>query len=337
MRDMSRSLKTQATYLIPALLLSLGMIMSGTIGYFVVESAVPPVVVVFWRCTLGAAALLLVIAVQRGPRLQLLRIVTTRTGLAVALSGVLLVANWVLIFTAYEQLSIGVATIVFHVEPFLLIGLGALFLGDRITARTFIWAALGFGGIVLVAQPWTAEPGQLRDQLISVGLTLTAAALYAGSIIVVRRVQARTDEPPSPLVITAGQLVVGALVTAPALALVPHDITEAGWGHLAVLGLINTALMYLIIYASYPHLDTATIGVLAFIYPAAAVVVDLIAYGIAITVLQLLGFAAITVAGLGQAVTNRPTLACGLPSDSSDRDPHSRKPTPPRTPQYRSS
>ncbi|WIG18817.1 hypothetical protein [Kocuria rosea] len=35
-------------------LLCAGMVMSGTIGYFVVESGAPPLVVVFWRCVIGA-------------------------------------------------------------------------------------------------------------------------------------------------------------------------------------------------------------------------------------------------------------------------------------------
>lgn len=304
---MAPSTQNRPAGLVPVLLLSMGMILSGTIGYSVVESGWPPAVVVFWRCVIGAAALLAITMAKAGSRRELRQVATSGTGLAVAASGVLLVANWVLIFTAYEYLSIGVATVVFHVEPFLLIGLGALFLDDRITGRTFAWAVLGFSGIVLVAQPWAADPGQLRDLLVGVGLTLTAASLYAASIIIVRRVQAQADSPPSPLVITAGQLLVGAVVTSPVLALIPHKFTGPGWAHLLVLGLMNTALMYMIIYAAYPGLGTATIGVLSFIYPAAAVVVDFIAYGIVITMLQILGFAAITGAGIGQVLTDKPS------------------------------
>lgn len=85
----------------PVALLSLGMVMSGTIGYFVVESGAPPAVVVFWRCALGAAALLLLTAFRRDAWRRLVRTALSQTGFLVALSGVLLVANWILIFTAY--------------------------------------------------------------------------------------------------------------------------------------------------------------------------------------------------------------------------------------------
>ena len=66
------------------LLLTVGMIMSGTIGYFVVESGAPPAVVVFWRCVIGATGLLAVIAVRPNTRRELRQAVTSRVGLAVA-------------------------------------------------------------------------------------------------------------------------------------------------------------------------------------------------------------------------------------------------------------
>ncbi|WP_162144913.1 DMT family transporter [Arthrobacter castelli] len=284
-------------------LLTVGMIMSGTIGYFVVESGAPPAVVVFWRCVIGATGLFAVIAVRANTRSELRQAVTSRVGLSVAASGAFLVLNWILIFNAYDYLSIGVATVIFHVEPFILIALGALFLQERLSRRTLGWAGLGFVGIVLVAKPWTAGGENMGNLLLGVVLTLVAATLYAASIVVVRRQQALAHGAPGPLVIITIQLIAGAVITSPSLALFPRQITGAGWAHLFVLGLVNTALMYLIIYAAYPRLGTATIGVLAFVYPAAAVVVDLIAYGTIVTISQLMGFAAIAGAGIGQVVT----------------------------------
>ncbi|TQO20642.1 threonine/homoserine efflux transporter RhtA [Rhodoglobus vestalii] len=304
---------TRGVYL-AVTLLTAGMIMSGTIGYFVVESGAPPAVVVFWRCVIGATGLLAVISVRSSTRKELLHAVTSRVGLAIAGSGALLVLNWILIFTAYDYLSIGVSTVIFHIEPFILIALGALFLREKFNRRTLAWFGLGFLGIVLVAKPWAANGENVHSLLIGVSLTLVAATLYAASIIVVRHQQARRQAAPSPLVIITIQLIAGAIVTSPALVLSPHQVTSSGWIHLLVLGLVNTALMYLIIYAAYPRLGTATIGVLAFIYPAAAVVVDLIAYGSPITGLQILGFGAITAAGIGQILTERRSTALTLAS-----------------------
>lgn len=281
------------------------MVMSGTIGYFVLESGAPPLVVVFWRCVIGACALLALIGDRPGTRREFHETVTSRTGIVLAGSGVLLVANWVLVFSAYEHLSIGVATVIFHVEPFILLGLGALFLHERFDRATLGWAGLGFVGIVCVAQPWAPAGQDPGAMMLGVGLTLVAATAYAGSIVVVRAQQGRVGRAPSPLVIITVQLIAGAIITSPSLLVTPHQVTAPGWVHLVVLGLVNTALMYLIIYTAYPRLGTATIGVLAFVYPAAAVVVDLIVYGTAIAPAQWMGFTAITAAGIGQVLTTR--------------------------------
>ncbi len=277
--------------------------MSGTIGYFVVESGAPPLVVVFWRCVIGACGLLAVIGARPGTRKEFHATARSRSGIVLAGSGVLLIANWALMFTAYEYLSIGVATVIFHVEPFILLGLGALFLHERFHRATLGWAGLGFVGIVCVAQPWTAAGREAGALVLGVGLTLVAATVYAGSIVVVRAQQGRARPAPSPLVIITIQLIAGAVITSPSLVVTPHHVSATGWVHLVVLGLVNTAVMYLIIYTAYPRLSTATIGVLAFVYPAAAVVVDLIVYGTAITIAQWVGFIAITAAGIGQVLS----------------------------------
>lgn len=206
-------------------LLCAGMVMSGTIGYFVVESGAPPLVVVFWRCVIGACALLVVVGARPGTRQELYATVRSRTGVVLAGSGVLLVANWVLVFTAYEHLSIGVATVIFHVEPFILLGLGALLLHERFNRATLGWAGLGFLGIVAVAQPWATAGQEAGALLVGVGLTLVAATAYAGSIVVVRAQQGRAGSAPSPLVIVTIQLIAGAVITSPSLVMVPHRLS----------------------------------------------------------------------------------------------------------------
>ncbi|MFX8305067.1 EamA family transporter, partial [Acinetobacter baumannii] len=64
-----------------------------------------------------------------------------RTGLA-ALGGVAIVINWLLLFAAYPRASISIATAVYNTQPFMLVGLGALFLSERLTAAKLTWLAI---------------------------------------------------------------------------------------------------------------------------------------------------------------------------------------------------
>ena len=100
------------------------MTLSGTLGVFVLESGQSAWNVVFFRCVFGALSLFLY-CWARG----LLKpgLFTART-LALALAaGAALVLNWVLLFSAYRLASISLATAVYNVQPFFLIGLGVLF------------------------------------------------------------------------------------------------------------------------------------------------------------------------------------------------------------------
>ncbi len=76
----------------------------------------------FWRCLIGAAALgLLCLALG----LFRQRLATGQIALAI-LGGVAIVSNWLLLFAAYEHASIAVATAVYNVQPFILLGFGVL-------------------------------------------------------------------------------------------------------------------------------------------------------------------------------------------------------------------
>jgi len=106
------------------------MLISGTIGWFVLVSGQPVLEVVFWRCVFGAVTLLVICAAFGFLRAG----VISRTAFLLAIaSGVAIVGNWLLLFASYSRASIAIGTAVYNVQPFMLVGLAALFLGEKIT------------------------------------------------------------------------------------------------------------------------------------------------------------------------------------------------------------
>lgn len=271
--------------------LVLAMTLSGTIGVFVVESQASPPTVAFARCAVGAVALGLWCAARgyfRGAHL------TRPAVLLIVGGGLCLVSNWVLLFASYEHTSIGVATVTYHVQPFLLVLLAPLVLRESLAVRQLTWVALGFGGLVLVAQPWT-EPltgGYGRGMLEAVG----AATLYALATLFVKRVKG-----VRPHLIALIQLGVGAILLLPLARLDELTALEVvPW--LLTLGVVHTAVMYVLLYDSYPRLATPTIAFLGFVYPVVAVVFDAVVYGHVLSPAQVAGSALILLAGLGKAL-----------------------------------
>ncbi|CAN7329696.1 EamA family transporter [Rhizobium sp. LjRoot258] len=53
-----------------------------------------------------------------------------------------------------------------------------------------------------------------------------------------------------------------------------QSISPPSWGWLLGIGIIHTGIAWVIIYSAYPQLSTPVIGMLSFIYPIVAAVID---------------------------------------------------------------
>lgn len=277
--------------------LTLAMVLSGTLGVFVVESGASPFNVVFFRCLFGAVALG-AYSLARGfftghgftPR---------KLGLA-ALGGAFIVFNWVFLFEAYEATSISLATVVYHTQPFFLVLLGAVVLRERISGAKVAWLGVAFLGLVLVSG---VRPGDTAS-LKGLGFALAAAVLYALSTVVTKRISG-----VRPHLIALVQVGVGIPLLLPFADFGAAGRLGGGWGWLVGLGVVHTGLMYVLMYAAYAKLPTARIAVLAFTYPAVAMLADWLVYGHHIGFVQALGVPLIVLASLR---VNRASRARGV-------------------------
>lgn len=279
------------------------MLISGTIGWFVLMSGQPVLDVVFWRCVFGAATLLLICVVMGVLRPG--SISWPRFAWAL-ISGLAVVANWLLLFAAYSRASIGVATAVYNVQPFMLVMLGALFLGERITLNKMAWLSLAFIGMLAIVQQHSVPSYGGGDYMAGIALSLGAAFLYAVAAILVKRLTGT-----APHLIALIQVCAGVLLLAPFAHLTAApDMAGFSWLMLGTLGVVHTGLMYVLLYGGIQKLPTALTGTLSFIYPIVAIVVDWVAFGHSLQWLQWVGATAIllAVAGMRQGWGARSTV-----------------------------
>lgn len=273
--------------------MTVAMMISGTIGWFVVVSGQPVMDVVFWRCLIGAPVLLAICAA-----LGLLRgMLTPRLLLLAMLGGVAIVLNWLLLFAAYPRASISIATAVYNTQPFMLVGLGALFFAERLTLNKLLWLGLAFIGMLLIVQARPSAGHTGSDPLGGIFLALGAAFFYALAAIVAKHLK---GTPPHLIALI--QVCVGTLMLAPFAHLgdLPDDATT--WATLVTLGVVHTGLMYILLYGAIQKLPTALTGALSFIYPIVAILVDFIAFDHRLQVAQLAGIAAILLAAAGMTL-----------------------------------
>jgi len=267
------------------------MVISGTVGWFVLETRMPPASVVFWRCAFGAGAMLLVCA-----GLGLLRrgVLNRRQAGLAAAGGVALIVNWILLFSAYAHASIAVATVTYHTQPFMLVAIGALFFGEMPTANKIGWLSVAFGGVVLIVIGGQQVGSHAPDYLSGIGLALAAAFFYAIAAAITKRLK---EVPPH--VIVAIQMMVGSVLLVPFATWPNGAPSPHAWGLLMAIGFVHTGLMSTLLYGAIQKIPTALVGVLSFVYPIVAIIVDAWAYGHLLGAMQIVGAVAILAAVAG--------------------------------------
>ena len=263
----------------------LAMFLSGTIGLLVVESGLPVMLVVWLRCLLGALGLAAWVAYtgqwQKPSRTEWLWLLV---------GGLALVLNWVCLFTAYGYSSIAVATVVYHVQPFILLLLAAALGQEALPLRKLPWLLLALIGVALSSGLLQAEHA---SSLTGIVLTLAAASLYAVATLATQRLKRLASAQIAML-----QMLIGVLaLAAPAWQLLSAaQFTPKAWAAVVVLGLVHTAWMYTLMYSAFQRLSAQAIAGLSFIYPVVAVLVDLLWFGHHPAPTQALGMALILVA-----------------------------------------
>ncbi|WP_070970066.1 DMT family transporter [Vibrio sonorensis] len=265
---------------------SLAMAMSGTIGIFVKESQQLIINVVFFRCLFGLIFLLLYSWITARLRF---RSISKRSWVTMIVSGVTLVVNWCFLFESYQYAGIGISTVAYNTQPFILMFLASWFLKEKIEGYKYAWVGCAFAGLLLIINP----SGTISHSFIQGVFYATLAALfYAVTVLLIKKIE---DELTLTTIIV--QLLTGVVILFPMTSIPDVPVAGHHWFWLLGLGLIHTCIMYLFLYSGIQKLSTPLISVLAYVYPLVAVLADYLIYDSELTWVQAIGMIMILFAG----------------------------------------
>lgn len=278
--------------------LILAMVLSGTIGMFVAFSNQPVINVVFYRCVIGSVCLLIYIYLKGLFHNQFASF--KRECLLVAVVGISVVLNWLALFSSYAYTSIGIATTIYHIQPLIVFFIGAFLFKERITGSRVLWLVLACTGVLLIINPLD-KMGNSSHYLTGCCLAFIAACLYSIATLATKYIKVT-----SPYIIALFQLLIGTLMLWPFInySVIPQTFLQ--YSSIIMLGVVHSALMYILLYSSYQKLTTGSIAILSYIYPLVAIATDYLVFNKTLTTIQIIGGGMVLTAGLFNKLSINP-------------------------------
>ena len=267
--------------------LVIAMILSGTIGYFVISSEQPLYNVVFFRCVIGAIVLGGYAHFSGLIRREFFLFGTLSL---IILGGITLVLNWILLFASFNYIPFSIATVAYNMQPLFLVLVSAFISRERPSSSMLFWLAMAFVGLFCIVELDISEliglfsGGEDSAALIGLLLALGAALFYTVATLLAKKV----SQVPSTFVALV-QMVIGIFMLLPFVDASNLPTQTNQWIDILVLGVVLTGFMYIIMYDSFQKLPTSLIAILSFVYPVTALIVDYLAFSTQISLWQGLG------------------------------------------------
>lgn len=139
--------------------------------------------------------------------------------------------------------------------------------GEKMTVLKSIGVALGFAGILLLAQPSFA--GQGESDPVALILTMIAPICYAFALNLMRYFDGLDR-----VLLTAWSATIGAVILAPVTIAregLPVITRIETWASLLVIGLVLTSAAFILLYWLIPKVGGTTASMITFIAPVASV------------------------------------------------------------------
>ena len=195
-------------------------------------------------------------------------------------------------FVAAVSVEPGVAAVVIYTFPLWVALLSAPVLGQPL--RGGEWAAIagGFGGVVLLTQPWEGASGVPIPALLA--LLGGAVSWAVGTVLFQRRFRPREYTAATIYQMLGGTLALLFL----ALVFEPGELpsfTPALMGIVLWLGILGTAVAYLIWYDWLARTRASTLSAYVFLVPIVALVASAVVYGERLAPVQWAGVVAVLV------------------------------------------
>lgn len=236
--------------------------------------------IVLFRTLLGSAFLVLLFLLSGG-RFHAKEY--RRDFIFVLLSGLAMGASWMFLYEGYQQIGVGMATLLYYTGPVFVMILTPIIFKEKLTAPKIIGFAIVFVGIILIN-------GISGGQRISAwGLICAMLSALTYTVLVIFNKQSKHIVGMENAAI---QLCGSFVVVAAFVGIKEHftfTVLPMDWPWILLLGIVNTGIGCYLYFSSLSGLSVQTIAICGYMEPLSAVVLAAILLSERMMPLQIVG------------------------------------------------
>lgn len=214
-----------------------------------------------------------------------------------ALSGMAIGINWILLFQSYRYTTVSVATLSYYFAPVLVTILCPVLFHERLSRKQILCFVMSTLGVVLIVTDGGLS-GTGTD-FIGVMFGLGAAVFYAAVILLNKCIHDVTGVHRTFI-----QFLAAIVTVLPYVALTSgfhlHQLDGVGWANLLIVGFCHTGITYCLYFTALKDLPGQKAAILSYLDPLTAVLLSVTLLGEPISPAQLTGGALV----LGFAIWN---------------------------------
>ena len=266
----------------PRLMMTLAMVIFGTLGIFVRNISVSSGELALYRAVMAAGVIGVFLAAT-GQKIDFSAIKKELPLLLV--SGVAMGFNWILLFEAYKYTTVSIATLSYYFAPVIVTLVCPILFKEKMTGKQILCFVMSTLGIVMITG--IGDAGGSKNML-GIMLGLGAAVLYATVILLNKFIKNVEGIHRTFL-----QFIAAIAVLLPYVLMTSGvtlgGLNAFGWVNLLIVGLVHTGFAYCLYFPSLKELPGQKAAILSYIDPLVAVLVSVTVLGEGMTLPQAVG------------------------------------------------
>jgi drug/metabolite transporter (DMT)-like permease len=217
--------------------------------------AMPPPVIIWWRCALAVLVLFLFIKIRR----LSLDLHSWKDLPAIIVSGLLTGAHWITYFYALKLSNVALGMLSLFTFPVLTALLEPLFIKIKFDPMHLVFGVMVLLGVYILAPEFDLESSQVKGILMG----LLSAACYAVRILISKQLVSRYHGT----ILMSYQLMILTIVLLPVLYFMDTSGIVSQYPYVIILALVTTAMGHTMLVHSLKHFKASTASIISSAQP----------------------------------------------------------------------